>query len=114
MTIYGIPGCDSTKMALRWLKKNGLQFEFHNYKLSGISAARLQEWAEQVGWQSLLNRKSTTWRGLPIEQQAKANGKAGAIELMVKNTSLIKRPLIEHKGKIIVGLDTDLYNKKLL
>jgi arsenate reductase len=114
MTIYGIPGCDSTKMALRWLKKNKLQFEFHDYKLSGISADRLQEWAEQVGWETLLNRKSATWRGLLAEEQSKANSQAGAIELMVKNTSLIKRPLIEHRGKIMVGLDTDLYNKKLI
>jgi Spx/MgsR family transcriptional regulator len=114
MTIYGIKNCNTVKSALEWLKKNKIEFEFHDYKKSGITEAKLKEWSKQVGWESLVNKRGTTWRQLEESVQKKITDEKSAIALMLEKTSVIKRPLIEEKNKVLaLGFDEAEYKKVL-
>lgn len=114
MTVYGIKNCNTVKNALDWLKKNNVEFEFYDYKKSGITASRLSDWSKQVGWESLVNKRGTTWRQLDEAVQNKITNEKAAIALMLEKTSVIKRPLIEDKGKVLLlGFDETEYKKKL-
>lgn len=105
-TVYGIKNCNTVKNALDWLKKNKIEFEFHDYKAKGIDAATLKNWSSQVGWEKLVNKKGTTWRQLDEKIQSKVTTEKAAIELMQEKTSIIKRPLIESKKKVVtLGFD---------
>jgi Spx/MgsR family transcriptional regulator len=112
MTVYGIKNCNTVKSALEWLKKNKVEFDFHDYKSKGITKAKLNDWSKQVGWESLVNKKGTTWRQLDEAIQKKVTTEAAAIGLMMDKTSVIKRPLIERDGKVIaLGFDESVYKK---
>ena len=114
MIVYGIKNCNTVKTALDWLKKHNIEFEFHDYKKSGITTAKLTEWSKQVGWESLVNKRGTTWRQLDETVQAKVTNEKAAIALMLEKNSVIKRPLIEVNNKIVVlGFDESDYKKKL-
>ncbi|MBK7653210.1 MAG: ArsC family reductase [Flammeovirgaceae bacterium] len=114
MILYGIKNCNTVKSAVDWLKKHSIDFEFHDYKKSGITKVKLAEWSKQVGWESLVNKRGTTWRQLDEAVQKKVTSEKTAIDLMVEKTSVIKRPLIENKGKVILlGFDETEYTKKL-
>lgn len=112
--IYGIPNCDSTKKAFAWLSQNKVKFEFHDYKKEGITKEKITDWLQKQPIEILLNRKGTTWKGLTGVAQKKANNENEAVKLMVENTSLIKRPIVEFKESILVGFDTDSYKSNLL
>ena len=111
MTLYGIPNCDTTKKAMAWLKKKNIPFVFHNYKEAGISEARLKEWDKKAGWENILNKRSTTWRSLSAAQQESVKNKDSAIAVMLEHNSIIKRPVLEYKGKLVVGFDDKAYEK---
>lgn len=112
MIVYGIKNCNTVKTALDWLKKHNVEFEFHDYKSKGISEAKLKTWSHQVGWESLVNKRGTTWRQLDPSAQAKVKDERSAIELMKEKTSVIKRPLIELNDKVLaLGFDEADYNK---
>jgi arsenate reductase len=112
MTVYGIKNCNTVKSALDWLKKNNVDFEFHDYKSKGIAASKLKEWSAQVGWERLVNKRGTTWRQLDEATQNKVTDQKSAIELMTEKTSVIKRPLIEDNDKVVVlGFDEAEYKK---
>jgi len=114
MILYGIRNCNTVKSAVDWLKKHAIEFEFHDYKKSGITNAKLGEWCSQVGWESLVNKRGTTWRQMDQAAQMKVTSKKAAIDLMIEKTSVIKRPLIENEGKVILlGFDEAEYTKKL-
>ncbi len=114
MIVYGIKNCNTVKSAVDWLKKHAIEIEFHDYKKEGITAAKLSEWSKQVGWESLVNKRGTTWRQLDEAVQKKVTNEKAAIALMIEKTSVIKRPLIEKKGKVILlGFDEAEYTKKL-
>ena len=114
MIVYGIKNCNTVKSALEWLKKNKIEFEFHDYKKSGITASKLSEWIKQVGWESLVNKRGTTWRQLDEVIQKKVTNEKAAIALMMEKNSVIKRPLIEQNGKVVLlDFDEDEYKKKL-
>jgi arsenate reductase (glutaredoxin) len=111
--VYGIKNCDTVKKALDWLNSKKITFEFHDYKSKGVSEAKLKEWCEQTGWETLVNKKGMTWRQLDDTVKNKTVNESSAIHLMVGKTSLIKRPLIEKDGKIIVlGFDASEYSRK--
>ena len=113
-TVYAIPNCNTVKKALDWLKKNKITYEFHDYKKKGITANQLTAWSKQVGWEALINKKGATWRQLPKEQQAAITSQKAAIALMMEKTSIIRRPLIEEEGKILVlGFDETEYKNAL-
>lgn len=112
MIVYGIKNCNTVKSALAWLKEHDVDFEFHDYKSKGITDAKLNSWSEQVGWESLVNRKGTTWRQLDEAVQKKIINEQAAQALMKDKTSVIKRPLIEKDGKVIaLGFDEAVYSK---
>ena len=114
MIVYGIKNCNTVRSALDWLRKNGLEFEFHDYKTKGVSEMKLKDWTKQVGWESLVNKRGTTWRQLDASIQSKVADENSAIQLMMEKTSVIKRPLIEHNGEILtLGFDEAEFSKKL-
>jgi arsenate reductase (glutaredoxin) len=101
--IYGIPSCDTMKKATTWLKENNLIFEFHDYKKLGIQEEKLTEWLVQMSWETLVNRKGTTWKKLPEEVKLSVNNNEAVIEVLKNNTSAIKRPILEVNG-IVAGI----------
>jgi len=114
MIVYGIKNCNTVKSAIDWLNKNKVEFEFHDYKKSGITETKLNDWIKQVGWESLVNKRGTTWRQLDEAVQRKVVNEKSAIALMLEKTSVIKRPLIEEKGKVVLlGFDETEYKKVL-
>lgn len=112
--IYGIPNCDTTKKALDWIRKEKVNFEFHDYKKSGITRHKLEEWCKKKGMDLILNKKSTTWRGLSDKEQEKAKDPKKVTTLMSKYTSVIKRPVIEFGNDLAVGFDEKIYKDLLL
>lgn len=112
MIVYGIKNCNTVKSALDWLKKHKVEFEFHDYKSKGITDEKLKAWSKQVGWESLVNKRGTTWRQLDEAVQKKVTNETAAVALMKDKTSVIKRPLIEKDGKVIaLGFDEGEYGK---
>jgi Spx/MgsR family transcriptional regulator len=115
MVLFGIPNCDTVKKAIEWLKENNIAFTFHDYKKQGIDAATLKKWSNQVGWEILLNKKSSTWRGLADATQAATTNQKKAVEVMVQNPTIIKRPVIETDGNILaIGFDEEKYRAAFL
>ncbi len=115
MILYGIKNCGTVKKAVAWLNSHSLPFEFHDYKKQGIAPATLGDWSRQVGTDSLINRKGTTWRKLDDSQKEQVKDEKMAIEIMAANTSLIKRPIIENEGEIAaIGFDEDEFSNKFL
>jgi Spx/MgsR family transcriptional regulator len=103
--IYGMPYCDSTKATMKAFEQQNIAFELHDYKTNGITEEKVKSWLEQVPADKLLNKKSTTWRGLSPQEQALANDPATLPALLQQHTSLIKWPVVELNGKVeTVGL----------
>jgi arsenate reductase len=108
VTIYGIKACDTMKKARDWLDAHGVAYGFHDYKAVGVDASRLQAWAAKVGWETLLNRSGTTFRKLPDGDKLGLD-EAKAVALMVAQPSMIKRPVLDIGGKLVVGFKPDVY-----
>jgi arsenate reductase len=108
VTIHGIKACDTMKKARAWLDGHGVAHGFHDYKASGIDADTLRRWAGQVGWETLLNRAGTTFRKLP-EAARDGLDEAEAIALMLAQPSMIKRPVLDVDGALLVGFKPDAY-----
>lgn len=106
LSLHGIPNCDTVKKARTWLDARGVAYAFHDYKKLGIDAVTLERWADVVGWEVLLNRAGTTFRKLSDADKAGID-RAKAIALMVANPSMIKRPVVEGDGKLLVGFKPD-------
>jgi len=111
ITLYGIPNCDSVKEARTWLDQAGLSYQFHDFKKAGLDRATITSWLKQVPWETLVNKKGTTWRGLPDDKKAATVDAASATALMLENTSVIKRPVLCMNQQVLVGFDADLYKK---
>jgi arsenate reductase len=103
--LYGIPNCDTVKKARTWLGDHGVDYQFHDFKKSGVPPDQLARWTEAAGWEKVLNRKGTTWRKLDAAAQAGAADSAGAQALMLANPSVIKRPVVDWGQGITVGFD---------
>lgn len=110
--IYGIKNCDTMKKARAWLDSHDIACDFHDYKAVGIDRARLKGWADKVGWETLLNRAGTTFRKLSEADKTGLN-ETRAIALMLAQPSMIKRPVLEAGGKLLVGFKPDVYDKEL-
>jgi arsenate reductase len=111
ITLYGIPNCDTVKKTMDWFKKKKIDIGFHNYKTAGITEDKLTAWSKLVGWETIFNKKSTTWRELPASEQEKIKTQADAITLMMEHTSIIKRPVIETGKNLLVGFNEAEYAK---
>lgn len=110
VTIYGIKNCDTMKKARSWLDGQGIAYAFHDYKTGGIDRATLEGWAKKVGWELLLNKAGTTFRALPDADKADLTEKK-AIALMMAQPSMIKRPVLDRGGALLVGFKPDQYEK---
>lgn len=111
VTIYGIKNCDTMKKARSWLDERNIAYSFHDYKAAGIERKRLEDWAKQVGWETLLNRAGTTFRKLADAEKTNLTEKK-AIALMVAQPSMIKRPVLEEGSRLLVGFKPDVYAKE--
>lgn len=107
-TIHGIKACDTMKKARAWLEANGVVYDFHDYKAQGLDRATLQGWVDQVGWEVLLNRAGTTFRALPPEKKDGLDA-TKAMELMLAQPSMVKRPVLDVNGRIVVGFKPETY-----
>ena len=111
-TIYGIKDCDTMKKARLWLDEHGVDYAFHDYKASGIDREHLERWCPQAGWETVLNRAGTTFRKLPDEAKADLD-RERAIALMLAQPSMIKRPVLEADGKLLIGFKPEIYAAEL-
>jgi arsenate reductase (glutaredoxin) len=110
VTIYGIKNCDTMKKARAWLDKQGVAYQFHDYKAAGVERGVLEGWAREAGWEVLLNRAGTTFRKLPDKDKEGLTEKK-AIGLMVAQPSMIKRPVLDFGGALLVGFNPEQYEK---
>ncbi|MEO8114333.1 MAG: ArsC family reductase [Phenylobacterium sp.] len=111
--LYGIRNCDTMKKAWTWLDDHGVAYAFHDYKKEGVDPSRLADWVRRAGWETLLNRAGTTFRKLPEGDRAGLT-EAKAIALMLTQPSMIKRPVLEVGGELIVGFKPGVYAAQLL
>ena len=110
VVVYGIPNCDTVKKARKWLDSRGVDYAFHDYKKAGIDPAKLESWAEEKGWEVLLNKRGTTFRKLDDADKADIDSNK-AVTLMAQHTSMIKRPVAEHDGGLLVGFKEDEWDR---
>lgn len=114
IVIYGIKNCDTMKKARAWLDKHGVEYVFHDYKVAGIEPGRLERWAKKAGWETLINRAGTTFKKLP-DMEKSSLSETKAVALMLKQPSMIKRPVLEAGGgKLLVGFNPERYGEALL
>ena len=106
--LYGIPNCDTIKKARKWFKDNNIDYEFHDYKKQGVPEKELKVWVKKVGWEILLNKRGTTWRKLDDLTKDSVDEKS-AIQIMLENPSIIKRPVLDVNGSITVGFKESNY-----
>lgn len=112
MILYGIKNCDTMKKARLWLDDHGIEYAFHDYKASGVEEGALHQWVAQVGWETLLNRSGTTFRKLPENEKENLTERK-AIALMLRQPSMIKRPVLAIGAKLIVGFKPEIYAQAL-
>ena len=110
--MYGIRNCDTVRKARAWLDARGIAYDFHDYKIAGIDSGRLRAWADELGWERLLNRAGTTFRKLP-DADREGLDRDKAIALMLAQPSAIKRPVLDLGGRRLLGFGEADYEKEL-
>jgi arsenate reductase len=100
-TLYGIPNCGTVKKARVWLEAHGIEYTFHDFKKQGVSEALVSGWIKQFGWQKVLKKTGPTWGKLPDSVKASIKDDASALKLMLEQPNVIKRPVLEKKGKVL-------------
>ncbi|MFV0575571.1 MAG: ArsC family reductase [Vibrio sp.] len=108
ITMYGIPNCDTIKKAKKWLEAENIAFEFHDYRKNGISAELVAQFCKQFGWETVLNKRGTTYRQLTDDQKASLNEET-AIPLLVEHPAMIKRPILVTNDKSLIGFKAAEY-----
>ena len=112
MKLYGIANCTTVKKARVWLDSHSVDYEFYDFKKQGVSEAMLSGWLKQVGWQKLLKKTGPTWGQLPDAVKSSIKDDASAMALMLEKPNVIKRPVLEHKGKVLAtGFNDTDYDK---
>ena len=110
--LYGIPNCDTVKKARDWLTAHGVTHEFHDFKKQGVPLPKIDQWIAATGWEKLLNRRGPTWRKLDDATQASVVDAASAVAVMVANSSVIKRPVVQWLGgQVTVGFDGEAWQR---
>ena len=111
LTVYGITSCDTCRKALKWLDEHGREYRWHDLRVDGLEREAIERWLTAVGADELVNRRSTTWRGLDESARAAAADTDGAIDLMLDHPTLIKRPLFVAEGQVLVGFNAAVRDK---
>lgn len=107
MDVYGLKNCNTCRKAMKWLDANGIACSFHDIRQAGLSETDIAGWAAQAGWETLLNRRGTTWCGLP-DAEREGVDEARAIRLMAVHPALMKRPVFVSSGAVLVGFDPEV------
>ncbi|MFZ4261304.1 Spx/MgsR family RNA polymerase-binding regulatory protein [Sphingobacterium sp. HJSM2_6] len=110
--VYGIKNCNTVKKALDWLQENNINFVFHDYKKEPATLEKLTEWQKSLPWESLVNKKGTTWKKLSSEEQLSVVDAQSANAVLLTNNSMIKRPLIETNKGLLLGFNEEEYLTK--
>ncbi len=108
ITLYGIPNCNTVSKARKWLTENNIDYQFHNFKKDGLDQKTINKWVDALGWEILLNKRGTTWRKLSDEMKADID-RDKAVSIMLDNTSIIKRPVLDVNGTFHVGFKDEQY-----
>ncbi|MFD1382241.1 ArsC family reductase [Rhodanobacter aciditrophus] len=108
-TIYGIKNCDTMKKAFRWLEEQNISYVFHDYRKDGLDKAMLEGWVEALGWEQVVNKRGTTWRQLDKDTQDAMNNET-VIDVLLDKPAMIKRPLLDHQGKLTLGFKAEQYS----
>jgi arsenate reductase len=108
--MYGIPNCDTIKKARKWLEANNVTYEFHDYKKLGVPEKELKRWVREAGWETVLNKRGTTWRKLDDDTKKNIN-ETSAIKIMLENPSIIKRPVLESGNSLLIGFQESDYQQ---
>ena len=114
VTLYGISNCDQVRKTLGWLRQNGIEYRFHDYRVDGIERVMLERWCSHLPWNSLLNRRGLTWRSLDEATRAQVVDQTSAIELMMAHPTLVKRPVIEFEDRLLLGFSAERLAATLL
>ena len=107
MDVFGLKNCDTCRKAMKWLDANGIAYSFHDIRQAGLGETEIGGWAAKAGWETLLNRRGTTWRGLP-DAEREGVDEARAIRLMAAHPALMKRPVFVSSGAVLVGFDPEV------
>ena len=110
--IFGIKNCDTMKKAFRWLDEHNITYTFHDYKKEGLDEATAKAWVDELGWESVINKRGTTWRKLEEETKSTMDNE-NAVRIMMSQSSIIKRPLLKIDDAIILGFSADEYTQRL-
>lgn len=110
--LYGIPNCDTVKKARKYLDSHPIDYQFHDFRKQGLTPETVQHWCEQLGWEAVLNKRSTSWRALDEADKADLNADK-AITLMLAQPTLIKRPVLDINGQYQVGFKDADYQQAL-
>ncbi|QHE87450.1 ArsC family reductase [Hydrogenophaga sp. BPS33] len=113
ITLYGIPNCDTVKKARAWLTEHGVDVTFHDFKKQGVPEAALDRWLAAAGWETVLNRKGTTWRQLDEATRSAVADAASARAVALANPSVIKRPVVEWADGITVGFNAADWQRRI-
>ena len=110
LTLYGIKNCDTVKKARRWLESQGKEYLFHDFREDGLDEQQLSEWIKNSGWETFVNKRSTTWRKLS-EKEKQIHTNQEALSLLLKNPTLIKRPVVLNNKQLLVGFNEAEFKK---
>ncbi len=110
MEVYGLKNCDTCRKALKWLDGKGIGYRFHDIRQAGLSERVIADWVARAGWETLLNRRGTTWRGLP-EAEREGVDEARAVRLMAAHPALMKRPVLVLDGDVLAGFDAGVQDR---
>ncbi|GLS13558.1 MULTISPECIES: ArsC family reductase [Hydrogenophaga] len=114
ITVYGIPNCDTVKKARTWLSAQGVAHQFHDFKKQGVPEADLTGWLDALGWETLVNRRGTTWRGLDEADRTAVTDATSAKRLLLAHPSIIKRPVVAWAdGRVTAGFDSAAWTSRL-
>ena len=94
VTLYGIPNCDTVKKARTWLEQAGINYDFHDFRKDGLSKEQVVAWIDELGWETLLNKRSTSWKALDEDLRSNMDASA-ALTTILESPTLIKRPLLD-------------------
>ena len=107
VVVYGISNCDQVRKTLGWLNANAVQHRFHDYRRDGLERARLERWCSHVPWTALLNKRGQTWRAIGDERRRQVVDQASAVELMLEQPTLVKRPVVEIDEDLLIGFSPE-------
>lgn len=107
--VYGIKNCDTVKKAVSWLNEHNIEHAFFDVKTCGLTLKQIEAWRESLGADTLINKRSTTWKQLSPKDKERVLQPQG-LAIVLANPTLIKRPLVEHDGGINVGFSEADYS----